>query len=364
MMQNPFPRRAIAVALAAAAVLAACGGGDDDSASTTETPTTRATTTTEKATTTTKPTTTTTTIPTTTTAPPTFPLTGMPAGNALAALRPAIVVKIDNHRDARPQAGLNQADIVYEEIVEGISRFFTVFQSSDAAPVGPIRSARTQDVDLLNQLNRPIFVWSGGNRNVVNAIGGANAISMAHGQGPGFYRDRRGRRVATEHTLFNEGTPTIYARLDPSQGTPPSFFSYRPAGTPSTGQPVNTINLGMDGVPVTWTWLPSGGTWVRNEYGSEHMDAAGVPVNAPNVVVQFVNYRPSPADARSPEAVTVGEGDAWIFSDGKLTFARWSRPDVSKPAVFTDAGGQPVLLSPGRTWVELAEAGVTPVGYA
>ena len=93
-------------------------------------------------------------------------------------------MKIDNHRDARPHAGLNQADVVYEEIVEGITRFFAIFHSTDADPIGPIRSARTTDVDLLNQLNRPLFAWSGGNADVVQRIGNANAVSRAHGQAP------------------------------------------------------------------------------------------------------------------------------------------------------------------------------------
>jgi hypothetical protein len=358
-------RRAVALAMATAAVLAACSGGSGKSASTTDAPTTTAaSTTTTEATTTTAATTTTTLAPTTTVPPPVYPLTGLTAPDPLATLRPAIVVKIDNHTDARPQAGLNQADIVYEEIVEGITRFFTIFQSTDAGPVGPIRSARSTDVDLLDQLNRPLFVWSGGNRNVVREIGGANAISMAYGQGPGFYRDRRGRSVATEHTLFNEGTSTIYSQVQPGQVAPVPFFSYRPVGTPSTaGQPVTVIDAGMNSVPVHWAWDAGQGLWIRSEYGAPHVDAAGVPVNAANVVVQFVPYTSSSADARSPEAVTVGEGDAWIFTDGKLVFGHWSRPDVNKPATFTDAGGQPVLLTPGRTWIELAQAGSTNVTY-
>jgi hypothetical protein len=149
------------------------------------------------------------------------------------------------------------------------------------------------------------------------------------------------------------------------QGPPSPFFSYRPVGTPSTaGQPVTTIDAKMNSVPVHWAWDPAQGLWIRSEYNAPHVDAAGVPVSAPNVVVQFVPYRASPADRRSPEAVTVGEGDAWVFTDGKLIFAHWSRPDRSKPAVLTDAGGQPVLLTPGRTWIELAQAGATEVSYA
>ncbi|HEY8092793.1 MAG TPA: DUF3048 domain-containing protein [Acidimicrobiales bacterium] len=365
LLKTPM-RRVLALAITGASALVACGGGGE-SASTTEAPTTTAApaTTTTQATTTTTEATTTTAATTTTTIPvPVAPLTGLPTDAAIAA-RPALAIKINNHPDARPQAGLNQADIVYEEIVEGITRFFAIFQSTDAAPVGPIRSARTTDVNLLSQLNRPLFAWSGGNRNVVRAIGGTNAISLPDGTGPGWYRDRRGRNVAVEHTLFNKGTPELYTAAQLGQGPPSPFFSYRPIGAPSTaGQPVTTIDAKMNSVPVHWAWDPAQGLWIRSEYNSPHVDAAGVPVSAPNVVVQFVPYRSSPADSRSPEAVTVGEGDAWVFTDGKLIFAHWSRPDPSKPAVVTDAGGQPVLLTPGRTWIELAQAGKTEVTYA
>ncbi|MCA1844637.1 MAG: DUF3048 domain-containing protein, partial [Actinobacteria bacterium] len=106
---------------------------------------------------------------TTTTAPPTTapalmgdgdPLTGLPP----AANRPALVVKIDNAPKARPQAGLNQADVVVEEKVEdGVTRFFTVFHTADADPVGPVRSARSTDLALTGALNRPLFAYSGTN---------------------------------------------------------------------------------------------------------------------------------------------------------------------------------------------------------
>ena len=139
-----------------------------------------------------------------------------------------MAVKIDNHPQARPHAGLNQADVVIEEIVEGITRFFAVFHSTDAAPLGPIRSARTTDVDLLNQLNKPLFVWSGGNRGVVNAISRANAISIAHGQGPGYYRDQeRRRRADLEHTLNYLTLPDVPLRVSgPDQLEIDAFYRY------------------------------------------------------------------------------------------------------------------------------------------
>ncbi|MGD9703595.1 MAG: DUF3048 domain-containing protein [Acidimicrobiia bacterium] len=355
-------RRSTAFLLGSAFALtiAACGGGDDDSAETTASepvPTTNAATTT-KGPPTTDSGTTTTPVPA-----PTAPLTGLPVADPAVLARPALAVKMDNHKDARPHAGLNQADVVYEEIVEGITRFFVIFHSTDAAPIGPVRSARTTDVDLLNQLNRPLFAWSGGNRGVVNAIAGANAESRAHGQVDGYYRDQERRsRAATEHTLMNEGTATLFATAVPGQNPPPAMFAFRSAGEAFGGEPAAGISTKMTSVPVTWIWDAAQSLWIRSEYNAPHVDILGTPISAMNVIFQFCDYRTSQADPGSPEAVTVGSGDAWIFSDGQLVKGHWDRPEASAPATFTDADGKPVKLTPGRTWIELAEAGDTEVG--
>ena len=163
--------------------------------------------------------------------------------DAAAPHRPALVVKIDNHPDARPQAGLNQADIVLEENVEGITRFAAVFQTTDADPVGPIRSARTTDIDSARPLDQPLFAWSGGNANVRPGRSRGRSTPSSIGRRPGTrVLPRRPRpRVATEHTLFNEGTPTLYAGSTPATGRlRPPFFSYRRPATPfGRGQPVD-----------------------------------------------------------------------------------------------------------------------------
>ncbi|HEY1279471.1 MAG TPA: DUF3048 domain-containing protein, partial [Acidimicrobiales bacterium] len=150
-------RRTPLVTLAgvAALVAAACSGGSKAAE-----PTTTATT--PAPTTTTSTSTTSTTVAATTTTAPVarYALTGLPVDDPATQNRPALVVKIDNHPEARPQTGLNQADVVYEEMVEGITRFFAVFQSADSTPVGPIRSARTTDVNIVAGLSKPLFAWS------------------------------------------------------------------------------------------------------------------------------------------------------------------------------------------------------------
>ena len=358
-------RRLSICALSPLVLLAACGGSSSSEASDTTAPSTEASTTSTAPTTEAVVTTTEAPAVTESTVAPAgyAPLTGLPVTDTAMLTRPALAAKIDNHTDARPHAGLNQADIVYEEIVEGITRFFVIFQSNDSAPVGPVRSARTTDVDLLNQLNRPFFVYSGGNGKVVSAINGSNAETRAHSNDLGYYRDAERRaRTAVEHTLLIESTQRIYATATPEQGPPTPFFTYREVGEALTGgDPVTSITLDMNSVPVVWEWDGGQGLFLRTEYGDPHVDIAGERISAANVVVQFCDYKTSAADPKSPEAITVGSGDALVYTDGKVVFATWDRPDASAPAVFTGADGSPITLTPGRTWIELAEAGDTTV---
>jgi hypothetical protein len=177
--------RSLSLPVVAMALLAACSssGGSGADTSTASTPNTielstlPPTVVTEPpATTTTEAATTTSTLP-----PPVYPLTGLPVtdGNELAVLRPVVVAKVGNY-DAHPQSGANLADVVYEEIInDNVSRFAMVFQSQGAAEVGPIRSGRLQDVDLLGSLGSPILAWSGGNGTVTREIRDSDLVDMS-----------------------------------------------------------------------------------------------------------------------------------------------------------------------------------------
>lgn len=294
-----------------------------------------------------------------------FPLTGLPSNDDPKALRPALVVKIDNHPQARPQSGLNAADIVYEENVEQLTRFAAVFQSQDSDPVGPIRSGRTQDISLLTALDHPLFAWSGGNGNVTQAIRASDLIDISVGvvgdQG-GYFRDRS-RNVKSEHTLYAT-TPALFTLTPLFAPPPPAQFQYRADGAALVGEPSVGVDLAMDGVKVSWAWDPASGTYLRSQGGEPHNDAALGQVNSPNVVVLEVDYRPSPADARSPEAQTLGTGAALVFTGGNVVRGTWTRNDKLQPFSLVDESGAPILLTAGRTWVELARAGKTTVGPA
>jgi len=351
--------------LAAVATIAlltvGCSGGGDSAPTTADTV---APSTTEQATTTEAPTTTEAATTTTEPAGPVYPLTGLPVTDPVAAERPAMVVKIDNNKAARPQSGLNEADIVFEEIVEVQTRFAAVFHSTGSDPVGPIRSGRTQDIDLLGSFDRPLFVWSGGNRNVTRAIEDSDLVDLSaqknvNYQGGGFFRyDQR----SSPHNLYAQ-TSMLWTLAPADAVAPPQQFEYLGADDEAVGDPATGATGDMDGLDVDWVWDAASGLYLRSSAGQPHLDAiSGGQVTTANVVVMEVVYRPSPADARSPEAQTIGSGTALVFSGGTVVAGTWTRTDRLSPVVLTDASGETILLTPGRTWVELARAGTfTPV---
>jgi hypothetical protein len=290
------------------------------------------------------------------------PLTGLPVPDPGLLGRPALAVKIDNldigGETARPQTGLAFADVVVEEVVEGgITRFVAVLHSTDSPEMGPVRSARTTDVHLLPAFGKPLFAYSGGNPGVLAAVRAAPSIADRGGEWAPAYARVTGRRAP--HNLYVRPWE-IWARGEGATA-PPALGGFRPRGEGSPiGEPVTGVNLAFNGVasaPVSWSWLPEERRWLRQQRGSVHLDGAGYAIGPRNVVVMFTDYVASPADPRSPEGVTVGGGEVWVFTDGKLVRGRWERPTEGDPIALRDGAGQPISLSAGRTWIELVKPG-------
>ena len=282
------------------------------------------------------------------------PLTGAQAPDESVLGRPALVVKIDNHPKSRPQWGLNQADIVFEENVEQLTRFAAVYHSQGSDPVGPIRSGRLQDINLLASFNGPLFAWSGGNAQVSAAIRKSTMVDLSHSsanEAGGFRRESS--RVAP-HNLVAE-TSKLWT-LAPADAIPPvPQFEYRADGetVPTDSKPAGAVKISMDGVDIMWEWSPENLTFVRSQDDKPHGDMQDVRINAPNVVVVSVVYTKS---GSSPVAKSVGSGEVWVYTAGKLIQGSWERLDPIKPFVFKDTKGAVIKLTPGRTWVEVIRA--------
>lgn len=283
--------------------------------------------------------------------PETLPLTG--EASRVAVTRPALVLKIDNHPRARPQVGINQADIVWEELVEGsITRLAATFHEQMPTQVGPIRSARTGDIDLISQLNTPVFGASGANSGVLDALATAPVVNVNALVADGYFRadDRR-----MPHNLFADPLALLAEGEARGGGTPPLLMRYREVGEPAIGAPSAGVDIDWGNTEVTYRW--NGGGWLRTQDSTVHTDAAGKAVAPPNVIVQVTPYGVSQVDAESPEAITVGSGTAYVFTGGNLIEATWSRNSATDRIVYRDRAGNEVLLAPGRTWIAVAREG-------
>lgn len=314
--------------------------------------------------------------PTADSAPTTWPLTGLELGEQ-SSDHPAMVVKVDNDPRARPQHGLTAADLVYEVEVEGITRFAAVFHSQDSL-VGPVRSARSSDIDLAGNLNRPLFGWSGANPTVTAEMWDAQAagklLSLPHeAYGDQYWRDTD---RAAPHNLYSD-TGLLRGLTPDDSAAPPPVFDFRPADVAVVegGAAVDGVSVAFRGdgriANVEWVWDAARGGWTRfqtdlqhGDSNAVHADGSGELVSPENVVVMFVDYTVSAAGGGSPQAMTVGSGEALVLTDGQAIGARWNRPSVQDPIELSTLNGDPILLTAGRTWVELPLPGhagwVTP----
>jgi hypothetical protein len=288
----------------------------------------------------------------------------MPITDPARATRPVITVKIDNAPLARPQAGLDAADLVFEEVVEGgVVRFAVVFHSQEAPSIGPVRSVRAEDAVLVTPL-RGYFVYSGGN-DVFNAIIQKAPVGLiTEDDLPAFFTRRRDRRQP-----FNLYTSTgaIYGGAQKRDEVPPAFFTYRPADQPlATATPTSEVSVTMgERTTIGWGYDGPSGRWLRTTNGTPHLLEGGTRLSFPNVVLQFCRYQDTTvmdsSGAISPEAVLVGDGDAWVLSGPGMARGRWSRPDPGAVTRYTDVTGRPIQLKPGPTWVVFVPVGAPTV---
>ena len=268
---------------------------------------------------------------------------------------PALAVKVDNHPAARPQWSLSIADVIFEENVESLTRFIAIFHSRLPETIGPIRSARTSDLNILAAFNRPVLAWSGGNKNVTAAVRSAassgilvNISAQSIGR---CYRRVSGRKAP--HNLVVD--PACAMGAAPSAGPARAPWSFNDGYVPR-GDPDTAFDVRMDAVDVTWVWDPASGKYLRSQNGRPHVAADGWQIAATNVVVMSVQYIPSPADVRSPEAQTLEAGDVVIHRNGVAVSGTWSRAAATDPFVFANYGGTPIPLASGTTFVELVRA--------
>ena len=266
------------------------------------------------------------------------------------------------------------AAIVFELLVEGITRYALVYGSTLPSVVGPVRSARSSDIDLLAGLGRPLLAWSGANPTVTNQVRSAASagllVDASRGANPPEYWRDLSRQAP--HNLYTN-LPMLLSMFSGGSKTPPqAILPFAKPGTPlpRTAHPIAglTINFG-DGVAAQYVWDAKRKGWARYQIDQLHdlahsptLDQSGVQVAPPNVVVLFLHYGVSVADPMSPQAISSGAGTGMVFTQGREVDINWSRPGHTNSFRFTTRTGQPFALPPGRTWVALPQVGAGVAG--
>jgi hypothetical protein len=299
-----------------------------------------------------------------------WPLTGMPTD--VLPQRPALLVKVSNSPEARPQTGLAHADLVFEEVVEGgATRFIAVLHSRIPEVIGPVRSARPVDVGLLSGFGQPGFAYSGARPEVRQMLAGAPAVPLTEG-GPGFFRDggAYASHAVAPHNLFLRPGDAVEAVVE--RGARPLgddvgwVFDDRPPAPSTGGDPEGgrSVRIPMSASSVTtWVYDDGAGRYHRQQDGTPMEVTGSERVAAANVVVLDVRHYVGASGY--PETEVLGSGPGLALRDGQLHRLTWSKPTPTDPLLLRAAGqATPFPLRPGPTWIHLADALPTGSGEA
>jgi hypothetical protein len=269
--------------------------------------------------------------------------------------RSVLAVKIDNVSAARPQTGLDAADIVYAEQVEGgLSRLMAVYASKFPKVVGPVRSARESDLELLRQFDEPTLAFSGAQHKLLPLIDTAPLHAVPPEKDSGAYY--RGTGKSAPHNLYLR--PQRLAGSAPGSGALTTGFHFGTA--PAGGSPETSRTVRFPSARFTFTWSTTRQRWLVAMDGTPTLTTDGTTVAPATVVVQYVKVHKSKyhdvLGNNSPYTETVGSGTAKVLRDGRVFTVNWTRPSATDGTDFTTADGAPMNFAQGQVWVVFARA--------
>ncbi|HEV7196086.1 MAG TPA: DUF3048 domain-containing protein [Pedococcus sp.] len=294
---------------------------------------------------------------TTTAAPspkPTPSLPGVPLTGG-----PVLAVKIDNTPAGRPRIGLDQADVVYVEPVEGgLTRLMAVFSRHLPPLVGPVRSGRETDKDLLANYGPVALAYSGASSYTIGVLATGHQVNVVFDYGSrGFYRDYS--RPAPYNVIGN--TAQLLARA--GGGVRPRDIGFRYGSATSPGAPATSVVASWPSSTEELVWNPARKEYLVTSNGQSDISPTGRQYGATTVVVQYVQTHLTPNrdvnGVQTPLADVIGTGAATVLRDGRVWRGTWSRTSALVPTAFTAAGTRVTFAPTGTVWVLLVSAGDT-----
>ena len=272
-----------------------------------------------------------------------------------SAAGPVLAVKIDNAPAARPQTGLDAADIVYAEQVEGgLSRLMAVYATTLPQAVGPVRSARESDLELLRQFDNPTLAFSGAQHKLLPLIDQAPLNPEPPSKATGAYF--RGAGKPAPHNLYLHPASLMHSAPGPDALTTGFRYGAAPAG----GKAATTRTIRYPAAGFTFTWSPGLHRYLVAMDGTPTVTTDGKRVAPATVVVQNVKMHRSAfhdfLGNNTPYTETVGSGTASVLRDGRAYDVNWQRKTAKDGTDFTTKDGKPVNFAKGQVWVVLAQA--------
>ena len=270
--------------------------------------------------------------------------------------RPAVAVKIENSPAAYPLSGLDDAEVVFEELVEGgLTRFMAIYHCTDSKKAGPVRSARVVDPPIMSPITR-ILAAAGGNKPVRKALDKANIITIDEDT-PGNSLRRISRPgISSEHTLY-ANTELVRKVGQKKYEEAPGVGLFKFGDLPSGGNKAKSVTLFFSqSRPIEYRW--SGDAWKRSEAGQPFTVEGGEQIAVDNLIVEFhkVNYSKTIVDVAGNPSIEIvdpiGQGSALVFRDGRVFEATWSRKAITDRVVY-EFEGEEIALAEGTTWVAL-----------
>lgn len=290
------------------------------------------------------------------------PLSGRMVEKERTERRPMAVV-IENHPDARPQSGLNDASLIYETFAEGgITRFLAIFQENDVSEIGPVRSARTYFVDWANAY-KALFAHVGGNIDALDLIEdtkGFYDINQFY-FGSFFWRDTK--RYAP-HNVYTKTEKLIAAAKSKGFSVADSniaAYLFKDDNKEEERPESLVFNVKFNAnFPVTWAYDRKDNCFLRSILGVPQKDrVSGEQFKAKNVIVMYSDftYGKTRYNEQATKIRTTGSGSAIFYIDGVKTTGTWSRTSGANITRFYDTSGAEIKLNAGMTWIEVAPVG-------
>jgi Protein of unknown function (DUF3048) N-terminal domain/Protein of unknown function (DUF3048) C-terminal domain len=273
--------------------------------------------------------------------------------DASTLAHPSLAAKIDDHPGARPQVGLERTDIVFEELVEGgLTRYVAVWDSDIPEEIGPVRSIRPMDPDIISAFGG-IVAYSGGQQRFVALMQHTPVFNAIHGQkatADTFYRTKT---KAAPHNVIVKASTLVGQHLDLAPPAQQFAFSLDLASSTAAkdGVPGTAINFVFSqATKPSWTYDPSIAGYLRAQLGVADMDSNGAQLHATNVIALRVGIDTS---LGVPKTKIIGSGEAWVSTGGGTIHGTWTKGAPTQPIRLTDDNGVVIRLAPGNTWIEL-----------